>query len=79
MREVSKTAATSVLEFVSGLEADTPLSGSMKTQSLLHPELVRLRESKGRVGRELRLPPDWDKDGYYELTGPCFLFVNGVC
>ena len=42
----------------------------MKIHILMHQELVRLSESKGRAGRELRLPPDWDKDGYYELTGP---------
>lgn len=66
-REVSKRSVTDVLEFVTGLDYDTPLTGDMKYLPKLHTMLIATAEKLGRKGRDLQLPPDWNEVGYYQL------------
>ena len=67
-REVSKRSLTDIIEFVTALDSETPLNGDMKFLPKLHFLLGQMSIARGRKGRDLRLPPDWLKDGYYRIV-----------
>lgn len=52
---------------MTGLDSAASLTGDMKFVPKLHLLLQCISESNGRRGRDLRLPPQWEQVGYYEL------------
>lgn len=68
-REVSKRSLTELIEFASGCDYDTPLNGDLRHIPTLHRALSDMSRARGRLGRDLRLPPNFDEVGFFVLEG----------
>ena len=64
-REIDLGEAAHILELMTDLDEMTPLTGSMRTVSVLLSECHKLNKQNGRPAQALQLPPVWDRDGWY--------------
>lgn len=70
-REVSRQALAELLGFTVGIDPEQPLFEAGRSESELKTFTAHLRAKDleaGRRGRDLELPPVWDRDGYYTIV-----------
>lgn len=67
-REVAKQNLTQLIEYVTGVEPSVTINGEERKFTNLIQRLVDLSNGRGNLGRSLQLPPDWARQGFYEIT-----------
>lgn len=66
-REVEAIDMLKYLEFMTGLDGCTELTGDFRKTLILIERLRELNESYGRPAKHLRLPANWLTDGWWNL------------
>lgn len=64
-REICPEKATNIIEFMTGLDENTPLQGDLRDTLTLTRHLCALNDGNGRPAQQLRLPPDWSEQGWW--------------
>ena len=87
-REESRTSLAELMEFMTDLDPSVPIfSGTVRddiAMKTFSDHLVKVNESLGRRARDLPLPADWAKHGFYLImfiSGKAFLlnrFTNQI-
>ena len=67
-REVAKQNPTQLIEYVTGVEPSVTINGGERKFTNLIQRLVDPSSERGNLGRPLQLPPDWARQGFYEIT-----------
>lgn len=70
-REIDLRIAGQLLEYMTGLDESTPITGALRVTENLMMELKARNEANGRPARELPLPPNWDLRGWYKIDTHC--------
>jgi hypothetical protein len=62
-----KAELMKIIEFMTGLSADTPLTGELRKWSTLVAMVVEKNTGNARRARDMKLPPDWKEVGVFRL------------
>lgn len=63
----NKTSLVEIIEFISGIEKDSPLGQDFRILSKLSEFMKSENLRRGRPASSLSLPPNWQRDGLHEL------------
>jgi hypothetical protein len=66
-RQVSITRMTDTLEYLSDINKDEVMDKSIRTKRAIIDHMVAEIHAKGRRGQDLVMPPDYKKQGPYEI------------
>lgn len=62
-----KAELMKIIEFMTGLSPDTPLTGELRNWTNLEGMMVQKNIGHGRRARDMKLPPDWKEAGAFRL------------
>jgi hypothetical protein len=66
--EHGKHELLKIVEFATGLHADTPLVGNLREWKVLRDTVLERNATLGRRAMDLQLPPDWKAAGTYSVN-----------
>lgn len=66
--QANKEVMQKLVEMVTGMSPDTALSGKLADLQNFKAYCKSCHEARGRRGRDLTLPPNWQEDGIYSIA-----------